>query len=144
VVLRLPAAASAGSQDAVAEQAAITRAAILRYCTERMAANQDARRLAMAAARRELLIAAVVTAVAILMLTWFAFRQPEGLWSYVLALATIFAVFAASLTIWDALESWFFDWTPFAVDNAAYRWISHLQVRIAPATAEDTQKEPAT
>jgi hypothetical protein len=113
-----------------------TRAAIRRYCAIRVQANRAARRLAMARARRELLIALAVTVVAILMLALYAVSEPGGFWGYVLALATLFAVYAAALAVWDALESWFFDWTPFAVENRAYRWISSLEVHIAPQTEQ--------
>src|SRR4051812_1053133 len=87
-----------------------TRAAIRRYCDVRVHANREARRLAMAQAQRELLIALAVTFVAILMLALYAASEPAGFWGYVLALATLFAAYAAALAVWDALESWFFDW----------------------------------
>ncbi len=109
-----------------------TRAAIARYCSTHVQANREDRRLAMAVARRELLISLVVTIIALFMLAWYSASQPSGFLGFVMALATLFAVYAAALATWDALESWFFDWTPYAVENRAYRWISSLEVRIAP------------
>jgi hypothetical protein len=109
-----------------------TRAAIGRYCSTHVQANREDRRLAMAVARRELLISFVVTLVALFMLALYSASEPSGFWGFVLALATLFAVYAAALATWDALESWFFDWTPYAVENRAYLWISSLEVRIAP------------
>ena len=115
-----------------------THAAIGRYCSSRVQANREDRGLAMAKARRELLISVVVTVVALLMLAWYSASSASGFWGFVLALATLFAVYAAALAIWDALESWFFDWTPYAVENRAYLWISSLEVRIAPHIEQET------
>ena len=115
-----------------------TRAAIGRYCSTHVQANREDRRLAMAVARRELLISLVVTIIALFMLAWYAASQPSGFWGFVMTLATLFAVYAAALAIWDALESWFFDWTPYAVENRAYRWISSLEVQIAPHIEQGT------
>jgi hypothetical protein len=41
---------------------------------------------------------------------------------------TILAVYAASLAIWDSLDSLLFDWAPFVRDNATYRLISELEI----------------
>ncbi len=79
-------------------------------------------------------IALVVTVIAIVLVAWYAASEPSGFAGYVLAIVTLFAVYAAALAIWDALESWFFDWTPFAVENMAYRWISSLEVHVALQT----------
>lgn len=125
-------APTAWDEQHAAQQQQETRAAIGRYCSTHVQANREDRRLAMAVARRELLISCVVTIIALLMLAWYAASQPTGFWGFVMALATIFSVYAAALAIWDALESWFFDWTPYAVENRAYRWISSLEVHIAP------------
>ncbi len=115
-----------------------TRTAIDRYCSSHVQANREDRRLAMAKARRELLISLVVTIVALVMVAWYSASQPSGFWGFLLALATLFAVYAAALATWDALESWFFDWTPYAVENRAYRWISSLEVHIAPRIEQGT------
>ena len=137
VLIRLPSELQSGDLQA-GDRARIdrltqdTRAAIRRYCDLRVQTNRQARRLAMDIARRELLIAMVVTIIAIVMVAWYAASEPSGFAGYVLAIVTLFAVYAAALAIWDALESWFFDWTPFAVENMAYRWISSLEVYIAP------------
>lgn len=125
-------APAAWDEQRAAQQQQETRTAIGRYCSTRMQANREDRRLAMAVARRELLISLVVTIIALFMLAWYSASQPSGFWGFVMALATLFAVYAAALAIWDALESWFFDWTPYAVENRAYRWISSLEVHIAP------------
>jgi hypothetical protein len=149
LLIRLPAeraaeaadAADAADAPATAEFEQMTqetRAALRRYCHLRMEANRAARRLAVAEAERELLIALAVTIVAIVMLSLYITLEPGGVWAYAGGVATLMAVYAASLAIWDALESWFFDWTPFAVDNVVYRWISNLEVHVAPQSAQGT------
>jgi hypothetical protein len=45
---------------------------------------------------------------------------------------TILAVYAASLAIWDSLDSLLLDWAPFARDNATYHLISVLDIRLEP------------
>lgn len=120
-----------------------TRAAIRRYCSECIQANRQARRLAMDTARRELLIALVVTVIAVAMLLLFVAGEPSGFAAYALGILTIFAVYAAALAVWDALESWFFDWTPFAVENLAYRWVSGLEVQIAPEATPEAGQGPS-
>lgn len=137
LLIRLAPGAEWNEQEAVKVQQE-TRAAIGRYCSTHVQANREDRRLAMAVARRELLIAFVVTLVALFMLAWYSASEPSGFWWFVFTLATIFSVYAAALAIWDALESWFFDWTPYAVENRAYRWISSLEVRIAPHIEQGT------
>jgi hypothetical protein len=122
---------------AAAALAADTQAAVLRYCAARIQANRAAQQLARAAARRELWIAFVVTVLAVVLLALNAVVELEGIGEYVLAIVTLFAVYAASLAIWDALESWFFDWTPFTVDTMAYRWIRSLQVQIIYQTGQE-------
>jgi hypothetical protein len=131
LLIRLAPGAEWNEQDAAQLQQQ-TLAAIGRYCSTHVQANREDRRLAMAVARRELLISFVVTLVALFMLALYSAIEPSGFWGFVLTLATLFAVYAAALATWDALESWFFDWTPYAVENRAYRWISSLEVRIAP------------
>ena len=84
----------------------------------------------MAEARRKVPIALAVTVIAIILLAWCMTTELSGFRGYTLIVATLLAVFAASLAIWDALESLLFDWTPFAVDNLAWQWISRLEVRI--------------
>lgn len=137
LLIRLAPGAEWNEQDAAQLQQE-TRAAIGRYCSTHVQANREDRRLAMAVARRELLISFVVTLVALFMLSLYSASEPSGFWGFVLTLATLFAVYAAALAIWDALESWFFDWTPYAVENRAYRWISSLEVRIAPRIKQGT------
>jgi hypothetical protein len=123
--------------ETAAALAVDTQAALLRYCAARVEANRAAQQLARAAARRELWIAVVVTLLAIVLLALNAYLELEGIGEYVLAIVTLLAVYAAALAIWDALESWFFDWTPFTVDNMAYRWIRSLQVQITYQTGQE-------
>jgi hypothetical protein len=138
LLIRLPVASTANDTAQVEQILQETRAAIRRYCDVYVAANHDARRLAMAHAGRELQIALVVTIVAIAILAWYVSAELSSPWSYVGGVATLMAVYAASLAIWDALESWFFDWVPFTIDNLAYRWISNLEVHVAPQTEQGT------
>jgi hypothetical protein len=148
VLIRLPSelhsgALQAGDRSKIDQLTQDTRAAIRRYCDLRVQTNRQARRLAMDTARRELLIALVVTVIAIVMVAWYAASEPSGFAGYVLAIVTLFAVYAAALAIWDALESWFFDWTPFAVENMAYRWISSLEVHVALQTKLEAEQGTA-
>lgn len=125
-----PAADQTTGQETTTPLAQTTHTAIRRYCDLRQQANRAAQRLEMAEARRQLLIALVVTIIALALLALCMSIDLSGLVGYVLALVTLLAVYAASLSIWDALESLFFDWTPFMVDNLAWQWISSLEVQI--------------
>jgi hypothetical protein len=53
---------------------------------------------------------------------------------------TILAAYAASLAIWDSLDSFLFDWAPFVRDNATYRLISAIEVVVEPQRNTDSQQ----
>ena len=131
-----PAADQPTGQEPTTSLAQTTRAAIRRYCDLRQQANRAAQRLEMAEARRQLLIALVVTIIALALLALCMAIDLSELRGNVLALVTLLAVYAASLSIWDALESLFFDWTPFMVDNLAWQWISSLEVQIVAGAGQ--------
>jgi hypothetical protein len=79
-----------------------------------------------------------VTAVAVALVAAYAAVEPSGIWAFLAGVVTLLSVFAASLAIWDALESLFFDWVPFARESAAYRWIGSLDLHITPQAPETT------
>lgn len=141
LVVQLPATeydAACGGRGR-AEWSRQAQAAVQRYCAAHIETNAEARRLAMATARQQLWIALLVTGVAVGMLALVLSGRLTQVAEYMQGILTILAVFAASLAIWDALESLFFDWVPFAAENRTYRWIGELDLRIVPLLqAEDS------
>jgi hypothetical protein len=111
-----------------------TGSALKRFCDIQMVENRRRRGLAVATAKQQLGIALVVAAVAVGLLALFMAGKVNERYPDLQGLFTILAVFATSLAIWDALESLFFDWVPYTVDNRAYRWIGELGVQVVPAT----------
>jgi hypothetical protein len=130
--IRVPAAPEMADAAHREQQAAAVGAALRRYCAMQVERNRQMRRLAFVNARRELLIAAAVTGAALGLLIFFAVLSPTGTAALLLGVLTILAVFAASLAIWDALGSLFFDWTPYTFENQAYHWLGSITVQIAP------------
>jgi len=47
---------------------------------------------------------------------------------YLRGILIVLSLFAASIAIWDALQSMIFDWVPFVSDHWVYRMISSLEV----------------
>jgi hypothetical protein len=130
--IRIPLALEESGAVHLEQQGAAVRAALRRFSAQQVDRNRQMRRLAFVNARRELLIAAAVTGAALALLIFFAVLSPTGTTAILLGALTILAVFAASLAIWDALESLFFDWTPYTLENQAYEWLGSLTVQIAP------------
>lgn len=124
-----------GAQREQLQRAA--QAAVRSYCAARVSDSHAARRLAVRAARTDLLIAAAVTLVAVLLL-WLVL---SGRWvlgyPFLQGVAIVLTVLAASLAVWDALEARFFDPVPFLIDAHTFAALGRLDVVLAPDLAPD-------
>jgi hypothetical protein len=102
--------------------------AIRRYCAAHIASDRQALRLSRQLARRQGLIALVVTLFAIGSLMLLLAGNLGILADDTRGILIVLSLFAASLAIWDALESMLFDWVPFVIDSRIYHMISSLEV----------------
>ena len=140
--LRVPATAIAVEAPGAEHQTAETRLAIQRYCGQQINNNRLERRMAMGMARRQLLLAAVVCVVAAILLSLFVAGYLDGIEAHLRGILVVLVLFAASVSIWDALTGVFFDWVPYVIDNQTYERLSALEVEIEPSadlsTVSDT------
>lgn len=132
LTLQLPAAELPGAPDAVGRLAAETQAALRRYCDERVESNRDLRRFELRLTWRKLAIAGVATLVAVVVLMALVNGMLDMLNPFLRGMLIALSLFAASLTIWDALERLFFGWVPYTIGNGAYRLLGGLEVDLAP------------
>lgn len=143
--IRLPAAEfeAARLESPSAALAQQTQAAIQRYCNDQAERAQAEQRLVVLRAGKELKITLVVTVVALGLLLLLFLNGLSAQYGWLQGLLTLLAVFAVALTSWDALESLFFDWVPYAIDRRAYQWIGGLVVSVEPeAPAESGSPDP--
>jgi len=106
-----------------------TRTALERYCAARIEDNRRQRRFTTRKALRLVGYSGLIMVFALALMFLF-YAGPLGfLPGWLRGILTILAVYAASLAIWDSLDSLLFDWAPFVRDNATYTFISALDIR---------------
>lgn len=132
LVLVLPAQTLPNAPGERVQLASDTEIALQRLCAARIAANQRARRVAMRASGRQLLAALLWTVFAILLAVAVINGQLAIVPPFVQGVAVVLGLLAASLAIWDVADALIFQWTPFAIDNRAYRVMVNLAVKIEP------------
>jgi hypothetical protein len=106
-----------------------TRTAWQRYCAAKIEENRQRRRLTTRKALQLVGYAALIAAFAVALIFVFYVGPLAFLPGWLRGILTILAVYAASLAIWDSLDSLLFDWAPFVRDNATYTLISTLDLR---------------
>ena len=114
-----------------------TRTAWQRYCAAKIEDNRQQRRFITRKALRLLGYSALITVFALALMFVFYVGPLGFLPGWLRGILTILAVYAASLAIWDSLDSLLFDWAPFVRDNTTYRLISLLDLRIEPQRSTD-------
>jgi len=114
-----------------------TRTAWQRYCAAKIEENRQQRRFITRKALRLLGYSALITVFALALMFVFYVGPLGFLPGWLRGILTILAVYAASLAIWDSLDSLLFDWAPFVRDNTTYRLISLLDLRIEPQRSTD-------
>jgi hypothetical protein len=109
-----------------------TRAAWHRYCAAKIEDNQRQRRLTVQKSLRLVGYSLLVLVFALVVIA-LLFVGPLGvLPQWLRGILIILAAYAASLAIWDSLDSLIFDWPPFVRDNTTYRLIDDLEVIVEP------------
>jgi hypothetical protein len=116
------------------------RAALQRYCAAKIEDNRRQRRFITRKALQMLGLSALVLLFALALMFLFYAGPLEFLPGWLRGILTILAVYAAALAIWDALDSFLFDWAPFVRDNATYRLISAIEVVVEPQRNTDSQQ----
>jgi hypothetical protein len=107
-----------------------TRAAWQRYCAAKIENNRQRRRLTTRKALRLWGYSWLILLFALALMFLFFAGPLQFLPEWLRALLSILAVYAFALANWDALDSLLFEWAPFVRDNATYRSISLLDLRI--------------
>jgi hypothetical protein len=115
-----------------------TRTAWQRYCAAKIEANQQQRRFTIRKAQRLLGYSALILLFALALMFVFYVGPLEFLPGWLRGILTILAAYAASLAIWDSLNSLLFDWAPFVRDNTTYTLISGLDIRFEPQPGADS------
>jgi hypothetical protein len=108
------------------------RAALQRYCAAKIEDNRKRRRFVTRKALRLVGYSALILAFALALIFLFYVGPLGFLPGWLRGVLTILAVYAASLAIWDSLDSLLFDWAPFVRDNTTYRLISAIEVVVEP------------
>jgi hypothetical protein len=116
-----------------------TRTAVQRYCAAKIEDNRQQRRFITRKALQLLGYAALIALFALALIFVFYVGPFGFLPGWLRGILTILAVYAASLAIWDSLDSLLFDWAPFVLDNTTYRLISLLDIRFEPQRGADSQ-----
>ena len=106
-----------------------TRTAWQRFCAAKIEDNRRQRRSTTRTALRLVGYAGLITAFALALMFVFYVGPLGFLPGWLRGILTILAVYAASLAIWDSLDSLLFDWAPFVRDNTTYTLISALDLR---------------
>ena len=109
--------------------AVTTRTALQRYCAAKIEDNQRQRRFITRKALRLVGYSALIAVFALALMFVFYVGPLGFLPGWLRGILTILAVYAASLAIWDSLDSLLFEWAPFVRDNATYMLISALDIR---------------
>jgi hypothetical protein len=115
-----------------------TRTALQRYCAAKIEDNRQQRRFITRKALRLLGYSALITVFALALMFVFYVGPLGFLPGWLRGILTILAVYAASLAIWDSLDSFLFDWAPFVRDNTTYRLISDIEVVVEPRSGVDS------
>jgi hypothetical protein len=108
------------------------RMALQRYCAAKIEDNRRQRRFITRKALRLLGYSALILLFALALMFLFYVGPLQFLPGWLRGILTILAAYAASLAIWDSLDSLLFDWAPFVRDNATYRLISAIEVIVEP------------
>jgi hypothetical protein len=116
------------------------RAALQRYCAAKIEDNRRQRRFVTRKALRLLGYSALILLFALALMFVFYVGPLGFLPGWLRGILTILAAYAASLAIWDSLDSFLFDWAPFVRDNATYRLISAIEVVVEPQRNTDSQQ----
>jgi len=114
-----------------------TRTALQRYCAAKIEDNRRQRRFITRKALRLLGYSALILVFALALMFVFYVGPLGFLPGWLRGILTILAVYAASLAIWDSLDSFLFDWAPFVRDNATYRLIGALEIGVEPQSGTD-------
>lgn len=131
VIVQLP------SAQLTPDLAETTRAALQRYCAAKIEDNRQQRRFITRKALRLLGYAALILVFALALIFVFYVGPLSFLPGWLRGLLAILAAYAASLAIWDSLDSFLFDWAPFVRDNATLRLIGRLEVSVEPQRGID-------
>jgi hypothetical protein len=130
LTIQLPAAELPADGPAVAALAQATQAALARYCQAQVRHNEQTWRGERALLRRQLRVVlpvALVSFALLLVILTGVLLPDHPLLQGVLIVVTLFA---ASLALFDVLTGIFFGWTPYAMDNRAYRLLGNLRINI--------------
>jgi hypothetical protein len=115
-----------------------TRTALQRYCAAKIEDNRRQRRFITRKALRLVGYAALIAVFAVALMFVFYVGPLGFLPGWLRGILTILAVYAASLAIWDSLDSLLFDWAPFVRDNTTCRLISEIEVVVEPQGSTDS------
>lgn len=130
LTIQLPAAELPADGPALAALAQATQAALARYCQAQVRHNEQTRRSELALLRRQLWVVLPVALVsfALLLVTLTGVLLPA--YPLLQGVLIVVTLFAASLALFDVLTGIFFGWTPYAMDNRAYRLLGNLGINI--------------
>ena len=134
VILQLP------SDQLTPDLAGTARTALQRYCAAKIEDNRQRRRFITRQALRLLGYSALILVFALALMVAFYVGPLGFLPGWLRGILTILAVYAASLAVWDSLDSFLFDWAPFVRDNATYRLISAIEVVVEPQRNTDSSQ----
>lgn len=113
--------------------AQVTRAAVQRYCADKIDDNQVQRSLTVQNSLRQLAAAAVGIVVALLFVGLLV-ANPLGLLpDFLRGILVVLAIYACAVLSFDALWSVAFDWLPFVQENSVYRVIAASDITITSA-----------
>ncbi len=111
--------------------------ALQRYCAAKIEDNRRQRRFITRKALRLLGYSALILLCALVLIFLFYVGPLGFLPGWLRGILTILAAYAASLAIWDSLDSLLFEWAPFVRDNTTYTLISALDLRFEPQRGTD-------
>lgn len=117
------------------------RAAVQRYCAERMADNRLQRRLAIQRSWRQLIGAGVSIVVALAVIAVLVASPFELLSPFLRGVLIVLALYACSVLSFDAVWSLVFDWVPYVQENAVYGTLVGMRVVVEALPEEGIASE---
>lgn len=141
LVIQLPANELPRESNELKQLTQQMQAALRRYCAQQVERNRQEQRLSWGFTQQKFVIALLVTLIAVLLLAALANGWLSMLSPFVQGIVVLLPILAASLALWDALESIVFGWTSFSIENRAYRAISTLTLAIEGWVETNTNQE---
>ena len=130
LTIQLPAEEMPANGPAVAALAQATQAALARYCQAQVRHNEQTWHGELKHLRRQLWVALPIALLsfALLLVTLTGVLLPDH--PHLQGVLIVVTLFAASLALFDVLTGILFGWTPYAMDNRAYRLLGSLRINI--------------